>query len=102
MKVYIAGKVTGDPDYKCKFATAKQAIERDGHTVLAPAVLPGGMSNADYMRICFAMIDTADLVVFLPDWLESEGAKLERMYCIYTKKPFRTTEWEELTERWRA
>lgn len=36
---------------------------------------------------CLAMIDTVDLVAFLPDWTESEGARLERQYCEYIKKP---------------
>lgn len=55
--------------------------------VLNPAVLPAGMAPADYMRICFAMIDTADAVMFIPDWEQSEGAKLEHQYCKYIGKP---------------
>ena len=86
MKIYIAGRITGDPAYKDKFNTAQQSIEDDGHIVLNPAVLPEGMTPADYMRICFAMIDCADAVVFLPDWVHSVGARLEHDYCRYTGK----------------
>ena len=85
-KVYIAGKITGDADYKSKFDSAKKQLENDGCTVLSPADLPEGMHAADYVRICFAMIDTADVVMFLPDYLKSQGALLERSYCIYTNK----------------
>ena len=65
MKIYIAGKITGDPGYRDKFAAAEIQLGWQGHTVLNPAELPSGMSREDYMRICFAMIDVADAVVFL-------------------------------------
>ena len=87
MKVYIAGKITGDPEYKEKFAQAELRLMREGHIVLSPAAAPEGMTPADYMRICLAMLDTADAVVFLPDWKESAGARLERAWCEYTGKP---------------
>ena len=61
-KIYIAGKITGEPDYKAKFDAAEQEYNKKGYTVLNPAVLPGGLQPADYMRICFAMIDSADVV----------------------------------------
>ena len=40
------------------------------------------------MKICFAMIDVADEVYFLPDWEESGGAQLEKAYCDYIGKPY--------------
>ena len=86
MKIYIAGKITGDPDYRAKFADAQRQIEAQGHTALNPATLPEGMEPKDYMRICFAMIDVADAVVFLPDAAESAGARLEMAYCEYIEK----------------
>ena len=86
MKVYIAGKITGDAGYRDKFAAAEIQLGWQGHTVLNPAELPEGMAPADYMRICFAMIDTADVVVFLPDAKDSAGARLEKAYCEYIGK----------------
>lgn len=85
-KVYIAGKITGDCEYREKFERAAELLRRQGHVVLNPAVLPEGMSAADYMRICFAMIDVADRVALLPGWRESHGALLERKYCAYIGK----------------
>lgn len=85
-KVYIAGKITGDMKYREKFAVVENALRRDGHIVLNPAGLPYGMSRADYMRICIAMIDQASVALFMPDWKESEGAKVERAYCEYVGK----------------
>lgn len=90
-KVYIAGKITGDPDYKAKFDAAATVLREQGHVVLNPATLPAGLSTGDYMRICFAMIDCVDMVVLLSDWRESAGAMLEHQHCRYTGKP--CTEW---------
>ena len=88
-KIYIAGKITGDPDYKAKFNAAAEAYKKKGYTVLNPSWMPEGMQKADYMRICFAMIDTADVVAFLPDFKQSAGAEVEYAYCCYIDKNIR-------------
>lgn len=85
-KIYIAGKIAGDPDYKAKFDTAEQEYKKKGYTVLNPSWMPQGMQPADYMRICFAMIDTADVVAFLPGYRQSAGAQVELQYCFYIDK----------------
>lgn len=86
MKVYLAGKITGDDNYKAKFAEGEALLKSKGHIVLSPAVLPSGLTVSDYMRICFAMIDCADKVYFLSDWFKSKGAQLENDYCQYIEK----------------
>lgn len=89
MKIYIAGKITGDAGYYAKFMITEWGVQTAGHVVLNPARLPEGMSKSDYMRICFAMIDVADEVWTLPDCDMSEGALLEIQYCNYIGKPVR-------------
>ena len=91
MKVYIAGKITGDPNYKGKFAAEAEKIRAAGHIALNPAELPEGMEPGDYMRICLAMIDAADEVAFLPSWEESYGARMEMVYADYCDKMVRFT-----------
>lgn len=81
MKIYIAGKIAGDKRYRAKFREAAKTLEAAGYVVLNPATLPDGLEQADYMRICLAMLDTADLAVFLPDYQESKGAMVEWGYC---------------------
>lgn len=96
MKIYIAGKITGDPDYRAKFADAQRQIEAQGHIVLNPATLPEGMEPKDYMRICFAMIDAADELWEFPTAWASKGAMLEEAYCDYcgkTVRPLITMPW---------
>lgn len=90
MKIYIAGKITGEPNYKEKFDIAATSLEAQGHIVLNPAELPEGMLPADYMRICFAMIDTADAIYLLKGWYSSSGASIERNYAMYIGKSILT------------
>ena len=86
MKAYIAGKITGDKNYRRKFQTAREKLEEHGFTVINPAELPEGMRPEDYMRICLAMMDSADIVAFLPDYDQSRGARLEWEWCQYVSK----------------
>ena len=86
MKIYIAGKITGKLNYKEEFGIAATSLEAQGHIVLNPAELPEGMLPADYMRLRFAMIDTADAIYLLKGWYSSSGASIERNYAMYTGK----------------
>lgn len=85
--VYIAGKITGGDGYREKFARYEEVLMhfRDV-VVLNPAHAPEGLRPADYMRIAFAQIETANVVCFLPDWGQSMGAALEMQYCRYVGK----------------
>lgn len=85
--IYIAGPITGVERYWEAFEKAEDRVESLGYIALTPSRLPLGMSEAQYMRICFAMIDSADAVLFLDGWVDSRGAKLEREYCNYICKP---------------
>lgn len=78
-KIYIAGKITGDEGYREKFRRAAETVSGMGCIPLNPAEQPEGMAAQDYMRMCFAMIDIADAVLFLPDWRGSPGAMLEKV-----------------------
>lgn len=90
MKIYIAGRITGAPNYWGIFSKAEEQLEQRGFVVLNPARNPEGMERADYMRICFAMIDCADMVALLPGWEQSPVARLESDYCTYIGKPVNT------------
>lgn len=87
MTIYVAGPITGVDDYQRNFNQAENDLLVRGHTVLKPSVLPKGLTNEQYTRIDFAMVDSADAVLFLPDWEYSAGANLEHAYCKYVGKP---------------
>lgn len=74
LKIYIAGKITGDTNYRRKFFEATKRLESSGHHVMSPAVLPLGFDYEDYMKICIAMLSVCDVVYFLRDWRTSPGA----------------------------
>ena len=82
MKIYIAGKITGNEDYKAEFKLREMVLKSVGHTVLNPAELPSGLEHYEYMHICTAMIDIADAVSFLPNWNDSKGARIEYNYAL--------------------
>lgn len=84
--VYIAGPITGVEEYWKPFEKAEDNLTALGYIPLSPARLPQGMSNAQYMRICFAMIDSADAVLVLTHRY-SPGVGVEADYCNYIGKP---------------
>jgi len=82
MKIYIAGPMTGYENYnRDAFFVEAERLKIKGHTVLNPAFLPDGLSQAEYMDICFAMVRAADGVMFLSGWEQSEGALAEYAYA---------------------
>lgn len=86
MKIYIAGKISGDPEYKAKFSRYEERLREEGHIVLNPATAPEGLRPVDYMRLCFAMMEAADVVLFMQDYQDSRGAMLEWAWCQYVGK----------------
>lgn len=85
--IYIAGPITGVQNYWEPFEQAEEDLQGLGYIPLSPAHLPQGMTNAQYLRICLAMIDSADAVLFLPGYYHSKGAEVEAKYCVYISKP---------------
>lgn len=85
--VYIAGPITGVKDYRQKFKRAEDELIKNGYIPLNPARNPYGLTNEQYMLMNVAAITAASAVLFLPDWQNSEGAALERLYARYIKKP---------------
>lgn len=85
--VYLAGSIAKDPNYRVKFVRAEAALRKKGYNVLNQALLPEGLTRAEYMRICISMIDVAAAVFALPDAGESAGAQVELAYCRYIGKP---------------
>lgn len=76
--IYIACPMTGKPDFnRTAFSLAAVRLSSCGDTPLNPAVLPDGLSEADYMRIGLAMLQCADGIYLLDGWQGSAGACAE-------------------------
>lgn len=79
MKIYIAGKITGDRHYKKKFCKAEKKLAKLGHSPVSPAWLKAykEIQYIDYMLITNTMQKICEATLFLKDWKESNGAKKE-------------------------
>jgi hypothetical protein len=80
-KIYIAGKVTGEPPHKTalKFALAKRQIEKLGHEAVNPIEVVGDWECPwDLaMRKCIVAMMACDMIFMLDDYKNSPGAKIE-------------------------
>lgn len=78
MKIYIAGPMSGYPDFnRPAFNSAAHSISSGGNIPLSPAILPDGLDEPDYMAICITMLQRSDSVLMLPGWEKSAGAAAE-------------------------
>lgn len=72
MKVYIAGPMSGLPNFnRAAFNHAHFHLWSKGHIVLNPARLPDGLTQGEYMDICLAMLRCADAIYMLEGWEHS-------------------------------
>lgn len=83
MKIYITGKITGDPDYKKKFHYAEKCLKSMGHACMNPAWIEPYQEFTwlDYMQITHEMQKKCDAVLMLADWKDSKGAMKEFEYA---------------------
>ena len=93
MKIYIAGKVTGEKPfhYMHKFGYAATKLREQGHSVINPLEINeplniGDFTYEDKMALCFAAIDICDAVYMLDDWPYSPGARREHEYALNAGK----------------
>ena len=82
MKVYIASKMTGLPNYNIEeFDRVAEKLMGLGLEVVSPALIAkehGTEHNKEfYMRRCVELILSVDAIILFGDWKNSDGAKFE-------------------------
>lgn len=80
-KIYLAGPMTGVPDYNYPaFHAAAARLRALGHEVLNPAENPAPACGTwqGYMRMSLVQLVQCEAIVLLPGWAESKGALIER------------------------
>lgn len=81
MKLYIAGPMSGLPDFNYpEFYACEDALRERGYEPVNPARLFGGTAERtreEYMRAGLALLLEADGIVLLDNWKDSPGATLE-------------------------
>lgn len=89
MKLFISGKITGEPIHDCiwKFEEVENDVNKGWISlgikikdVVNPLYIAGvhfGISHEEAMRICFEELETCDAIYMLSDWKESKGARME-------------------------
>lgn len=79
MKVYIAGPMTGLPHFnRPAFQQAAINLSFEKHVPLNPAILPDGLTEADYMAIGLTMLQRAEAIYLLTDRLAVQRGRQSR------------------------
>ena len=83
MKVYMAGPMTGLPHFnRPAFNQAALNLSFEKHVPLNPAILPDGLTEADYMAVGITMLQRADAIFLLTGWQFSAGARAEHALAL--------------------
>lgn len=82
VRVYIAGKITGNKNYMKQFSDAEELLTVFGCDVFNPAAhhVPG-YNWAQYMRRDIAELVKCEKAFFMSNWVFSRGAWLEMIIC---------------------
>jgi hypothetical protein len=96
---YISGPMRGKPDYNhAQFAEVEKALVDSLHdvgenssVVINPSKNFGGavdLEPSEYLNLDLKQVLSADFIVLLPGWRESEGARREVELAVWTGKRF--------------
>lgn len=80
MKVYVAGAITGNPNFKEQFSAAEEKLIANGYIVINP-VKNKGFTYKEYIDMGLNELMHCDAIYLLEGWEASPGARLEMWYA---------------------
>ena len=86
-KVYIAGPITGNNNYKKQFKLCEEKLKALGLEVANPAEAPEGLTYKEYIIEGLKLISTCQMICMLPHWTNSKGATIEEYFAEITGIP---------------
>ena len=91
-KVFISGKVTGNPNYVEQFTKAENWLlsrSYDTDDIMNPAIFCSPKwSWGKCMRRCLAVLRSCEAIAQLPNWKKSRGARIEAAFARLTGMTF--------------
>jgi hypothetical protein len=91
MKYYLAGKMTGKPNFGYEdFAEAADNLRKAGFDIASPHEIDydevehprGSLPYKVYIQNSLNLLFTCNAIILLPDWINSRGARIERDVAI--------------------
>lgn len=100
---YLAGPVTGRPDFMERFAAGQAFLESHGHHVINPAAITSVMPKAHMTRRQFMQMGIAELmcagrIAMLPGWEANSGCRMEHAVAAANLMPVQYLTEEDVTE----
>lgn len=89
MKVYISGPITGQNNYRERFAAAEELLKKSGYEPINPAEelaeMPKNTTHKEYMEKAIALLACCEGIYMLEGWENSKGARIEFEYAAINK-----------------